>query len=616
MAKITKKEIGEAAARLKDYRSAKSSLDAEIRENEEWYRNRHKHMIRSETETVATKRGKVIEPASAWLLNSIKNRHADAMDNLPRCNVLPRAKDDEAEAYRLTKILPAVMARIDFERAYNNVQWVKPVQGWSGYCAVWDKDAEDGRGQIVCNAVNLLNLFWEQEVDNIQDSAHVYYVHLRDADSLAKESKEFREKHKKEKIGYSSGDTAYAKHDGNPQTSESTRVAVVDWYYKKRNKAGKTVVHLVQYVEDVVLYASENEPELAERGLYDHGKYPFIIDVLYPLTGQVAGFGEIAIGRNKQEYIDELYAAVTTNALWGARPRYFFKEQAGVSEEDFLNVNKAVVKYAGDPDAIFPLQVKDIHGNILNLMEMLIGEIKDTTGAQDVAMGGTTGGATAASAIAAQQEANGKLSRDSNRQSFRAFRELVLMIIELIRQFYTDERWFRILGESGEVEYIAYSNRNLATDHHPIFDLEITVEKESSYTRRAQNELVLQLYGVGFFTPGNAPAALAALTNMDFDGKDRFMQIIGENDRRQQAMETMAQTAVSLAGMLDKMSAATGAPTNYAAQVTTAVNQMMAGSMQGQTPISNAPISLDSGAGEPAATAKARETAQAAGSPV
>ena len=46
-----------------------------------------------------------------------------------------------------------------------------------------------------------------------------------------------------------------------------------------------------KFTGETVLYATENDPELRERGWYDHGKYPFVFDVLFPEEGTPAGTG-------------------------------------------------------------------------------------------------------------------------------------------------------------------------------------------------------------------------------------------------------------------------------------------------------------------------------------
>ena len=175
-------------------------------------------------------------------------------------------------------------------------------------------------------------------------------------------------------------------------------------------------------------------------------------------------------------------------------------------------------------------------------------------GSYDVVVcGGGTSGVTAASAIAAMQEAGSKLSRDHNKASYRAFRKVVLMVIELIRQFYDLPRCFRIIGENGTARFVEYSNENLKPQMQgiemgvdmgyrlPLFDVEITAQKASPFSKMSQNELALQFFGAGFFNPQMSDQALACLEMMDFDRKQGIMQRIAQNGMMYKAAMMMMQ---------------------------------------------------------------------------
>ena len=195
--------------------------------------------------------------------------------------------------------------------------------------------------------------------------------------------------------------------------------------------------------------------------------------------------------------------------------------------------------------------------------------MKETTGNRDVSNGGSTSGVTAASAIAAMQEAGSKLSRDHSKASYRVFRQTVNMVIELIRQFYDLPRQFRILGENGAQEYVTYRNQGIAPQPQgsafgvdlgyrlPMFDIEITAQKASPYSKLSQNELALQFFGAGFFNPQLADQALVAIDMMDFDRKESLMQKIIQNKMQWQKEQMMAMMGMPM-GMGAAMPA--GAP--------------------------------------------------------
>jgi hypothetical protein len=85
----------------------------------------------------------------------------------------------------------------------------------------------------------------------------------------------------------------------------------------------------------------------------------------------------------------------------------------------------------------------------------------------------------------------------------------------------------------------------------PLFDIEITAQKQSPYSKMSQNELALQFYQAGFFNPQMADQALACLDMMDFDRKQFIMQKIAQNGGMYQQMLMMQQQMLRMAQMID-----------------------------------------------------------------
>ena len=563
---ISRPEIQEAYQTLLRYKSTKANLERRIIDNQQWYKLRQWECMR----TTQKDRQQVeqVEPVSAWLLNSIANKHADAMDNFPAANILPREEGDKQEAKMLSSILPVVLDQCEFEDTYSQVLDDKIESGTGVYGVFWDASKHNGLGDIDITCVDLLNLFWESGITDIQQSRNVFYVTLQDNDILEEDYPQLKNKLTNPTINVS----RYI-YDDTIDTNEKS--AVVDWYYKKRGADGKTVLHYCKFIagQDEPLFATENDPEYMDRGWYDHGLYPFVFDRLMRCKGTPTGFGFIDIGKSVQEYIDRGDQAILQNMLFNARPRHFIRTDGGVNEAEFADVTKDFIHVDGNmgKDSIMPVQPNPLNQLFVTILTNKITELKETTGNRDVSTGGTTGGVTAASAIAAMQEAGSKLSRDNNKGSYRAFRKVMLICIELVRQFYDVPRYFRILGQDGMEQFVSYSNTGILPQPQgqlvngvpmemgvevgyrlPLFDIEVTAEKQSPYTKMAQNELALQFYSGGFFAPENADASLACLDMMDFDRKDFVMQKIQMNGTLYQRMMQAQQMALQLAAYVDQ----------------------------------------------------------------
>lgn len=559
---IGTEQIARALQILLEYKSDKAGLENRLIEEDKWYRGRHWDVVQNASP---------VKPVSSWLFNSLANKHADAMDNFPSASILPREEGDRAEAKVLSCIVPVVLDQADFEQTYNDVQDDKIKSGIGFYGVFWDRARHNGLGDIAIEKVDTLNLFWQAGITDIQKSPHVFCTELVDNERLEQLYPQVAGR-----LGGGSVLTSWYENEDNSSPLDKTneRSLVIDWYYKKL-VGGKWVLHYCKFVGDVVLYATENdtarptEPRIipetgqpvevptglspAERGLYDHGLYPFIPDVLFRQKGTIAGFGHVAVGKSAQEFIDRGNQAIMENMLANASGRLVVKEGCDIKEEDVADYTKKLIR-AGqnfNPDQVMQLTNAPLDTVYLNVVTQMVDMLKETTGNRDVSNGGTSG-VTAASAIAAMQEAGSKLSRDANKGAYRAFRKIVLMVIELIRQFYDVQRQFRIIGEGGREEFVAYSNARLklqtvpgeggaAGYRLPVFDVEVVAQKASPYSRMSQNELALQFFGAGFFNPALADQALACLDMMDFDRKDFIIQKIRQNSQMYQLMQMLMQ---------------------------------------------------------------------------
>ncbi len=545
---IDKKAVERAIQTLKDYKRGKANLETRIVEEERWWKLRHWDVIRGKE--APTGQEARPEPTSAWMFNSISNKHADMMDNYPEPNVLPRERQDESDAQTLSAVLPVVFERNEYEHTYSQAAWYKLKHGVSAKGVFWNQALENGLGDVDIRFMDILNIFWEPGITDLQASRNLFVVDLKDNDLLEQEYPQL-----KGKLGGQIIDIKQYVHDDNVDTSNKS--VVVDWYYKKPAGLGKTVLHYCKFVGSQVLFASENEPEQYPDGFYAHGRYPIELDVLFPEEGTPVGFGYISIMKSPQMYIDKLSQVILENSMMSAKVRYLAKKGAGINEEEFLDWSKPLVYYEGDPNNLQPIKVEQVGTNVLNTLQMKIDELKETSSNRDVSQGSSSGGVTAAAAIAALQEAGNKTSRDMINASYRSYTQECYLAIELIRQFYDEARSFRITGETGQNEYIQFSNASIQGQpvgpaypgqelepgyaqswRRPVFDIVVKPQKRSPYSKMSQNELAKELYQLGFFNPQLAEQSLTAIDMMDFDGKQKV------KDKVQQGQTLMNQLAM------------------------------------------------------------------------
>lgn len=640
---IGKEQVRNAYEVLRKYKQGKQRLEDKITRNEKWWKMRHWDLMQTE-ETMDDPK-----PASGWLFNVVISKHADFMDSFPDSDILPREPGDVEEAQRLSSIIPVVMDQIGYRKVYSDEVWYKLKNGTGCFGVYWDQSKLNGLGDISIENVDLLSIFWEPGIKDIQKSKNIFTVELVDNDTLKQAYPQVAEQLS------ASSDTILKKYMYDETIDTTGKTAVIDWYYKKPVN-GRMTLQYCKFVGDTVLYATENDvnpptepqeqpvfdengnalldpqtglpvtqvvnvvtgPSMAERGLYDHGKYPFVFDVLFPEAGMPVGFGFIDVCKNAQASIDIFNNAFEKNAQHVCSPRYLVRNDGGVNEEEFADPNKLIVHVDRNmgQDSIQPINVPTmVNGNYISILENKINEMKETAGNRDATNGGTQSGVTAASAIAAMQESSGKTSRDQINTTFDAHREIVTMVIELIRQFYSMPRQFRITGEQGEQEFVQYSNAGLQPQDQgtefgidmgyrvPAFDVKVEAEKSSSYSRLSQNELAMQFYNAGFFNPQYADQVSACLEMMDFQGKQSVLQKVQQNGGMYQQMLQMQQQMLQLSEMVDQLS---GGQYNMSGQMSDQINQNLnaqEGTPRGTT---KAPTSVGD---ESAITKNAREQA-------
>lgn len=596
---ITDRDVERGIDLLTKYKDGKSNLENRIVNDELWWELRHWEGIGQSKAKRVDKSGKEVtstppepKPSSAWLFNTIQNKHADAMDNYPEPVVLPRERSDEQSAKTLSQILPVVQEYNHFEQVYSDNWWEKLKHGTAVYGIFWDPQKDNGLGDIEIRDIDLLKLFWEPGITDIQKSRNLFIVDLVDNDLLDSEYPQLKGKQKGKVV-----DVKEYIYDDNVDTSDKS--VVVDWYYKVKTPDGRTALHYIKFVGSTLLYASENDSEYRERGFYDHGMYPVVLDVMYPEKGTPIGFGYVAICKDPQLYIDKLSANILENAMMATKKRFFVSDTTAINEQEFLDWNRPLVHVNGplDDGRIQEIVTQPLSDIYVTVAQMKIEEMKDTAANRDVNSGGTTN-VTAAAAIAALQEAGNKASRDMIAASYRAYTQINTLCVELMRQFYDLSRSFRITGEGSEYQFIDFDNTGLQDQvtgldtmgnpmfRRPVFDLKIKAQKKNPFSRMEQNERAKELYAMGFFAPENAQASLIALDMMDFEGIQTVKEKVMQGQTLLNMVMQMSQQLAAITGVLmPQEETQSGGGTNTAESGGGGGNGLASGIMEAQTPM-------------------------------
>jgi len=553
---MNRTRLNEATKLLLQYKAGKASVDRRVIRAQQWWKLRNWEQIQQNRGT----KGAVIHKSNTgWLWNCIIGKHADLIDAYPEPIILPREKADKEEAQKLSKIVPVVLQINGFESTYNNAGWQKLQEGTGVYGIFWDPQKLNGLGDISIKKENILNLFWEPGINDIQESRNVFFCTLVDKDVLIKQYPELEGQLKTNKL-------SLEKYRTDDQVDLDKKAVVIDWYYHTYNGT-KKILQYCKYVDEICLYSSEEEnqgnPEY--DGFYEDNEYPFELDALYPVEGSPAGYGMIDVCKDTQSDIDTLSQAMVQNAACRATPRYFIKKDGSINEDEFADWSKPFIHSSGmlGQDSVRMVEVQSMGGDAHNMLQQKIDELKFISGNTDVNNGGVPSGVTAASAIAALKEDSGRSSKDSSKAAYRVYARIVNKVISRIRQFYDIPRQFRIIGQDGNEEFTQFDNSGLIAQpvengmgvedelRIPIWDIDVRAQRENAYTKMSQNELALQFYNMGLFAPQMTDQALMLLDMMDFRGKEELRQKLQANGTMQDTLMQVAQIAMALAQKYD-----------------------------------------------------------------
>ncbi len=513
-AALKKEETAAMLEAFHAYRDAKEAFDRRVIENENWFKGQHWKYISG-----SDKEGAGFRPAGSYLLNGVWHRHAEAMENYPKPMLLEREKGDREMAQELSKVVPLILEKNGFRSVYSDLWWYKLKQGSGVYGIFWDNTLENGLGDISIKKIDLLRFYCQPYINDIQDSRYIFLLSFCDAEAAKKRYPAADIKKGGQGIslkGYFGTEDMRGK------------VLIIDCYEKCKNSCGKDIVHLTKIIGDKAVYSTKTDINLCERGIYDHGKYPFVIDKLIPVEGSPFGLGMIDVGKNAQAQIDKLEYLIERNALISSRQRFLVKRDGGIDPQkladlsvDFIECDRTV-----DDSSVRPLQANPPSPTIISCRENKIAELKEIIGNRDFSQGDTNKGVTAYAAISALQQAGSKLSRDAIEGAYRAFADVIYMVIELVSQFYTEQRSFRITGDDGSVSYLSVGGKKSGVLSAAVFDIEVSAQKKNSFDSVAHNELILELYRLGAFSKEQRGCAIAALNAMILDNKQSIIRSI------------------------------------------------------------------------------------------
>lgn len=467
---------------------------------------------------------------------------ADQMDNEPAAVIRPERPDTQNLAEDLTDLVGRVTYQNGFKQLHRQRVEDFFVTGTSVTQIVWDEDANYGQGDIALIRVPVEDMQFDPNTNDVQESRAVfrcswhphewYEEHYPDVGRFVHEDQYFNEK--------------------DDQSVSRPRIMMMEYWYREYDaKKRRYRVHVAYLAGHVLLY---NSKDTLKNGVYEHGQYPFVVDVFTEIVGKMYGHGMVKEFAPMMRAINRYARYMDENARASSKMRLLVNTAAGLSEEDLRDWTKQIVKGNSiNENAVRWFQTVPLSATVSAQMANYIDLIKQDSGQNEFNRGESGGGITAASAIVSLQEAGGKTTRLRTEVLKYGSEKMFIQVLWLIRQFYENNRIMMVTGANGKDRAILMDKKRLFGNEVMMpYAVRVQVQKNNPLRVQAENDNILQMFNV-LVQGGQQIDPMLIVNALQLDGKDRLLAAIEESQQPQ--MLQMAQNAQAMQGTIEQQQA-------------------------------------------------------------
>ena len=487
------------------------------------------------------------------LKSTINNVVADQMLNMPEVKLLPETPDMQDAADDLQDMMHFVMyCANNFEQHHYRRCEDFYVTGTAITQVAWDPDMDYGRGEIAYIRWPIEAFLWDPTAERLQDCRAVMKVSWHPMSW-------YRE-HYPEEGRYVSCDSKGTHNNvGLTEGQENTdhnndeeRAMLIEYWWREYEASTR------RYRINVA-YAAGNALLEKHRDVYDHGLYPFVIDVHDSIEGALAGEGLVHELAPMMRYINRYMGYIDMNLRMSSKGRMLVQKGSGIDREALTDWEQDVIEGDRiDPSALQWMQNQPFNSTIVQMMTMLESDLKADSGANQFTRGETTGGIVSGKAINSLIQAGGKISSMRDEQLKYGDKQMAEQSIWLMAQYYDDKRVQRITGRkfnnSGLDAKGLFGTKQKGVTNPPPYTVQIEVSSRDPQRIANQNQMFMEAYTMSAQAQQFFPlSALFRILNLD--GKDKILPVIEENETYQQQMQQMQQQVEQMAQQMEQMQA-------------------------------------------------------------
>jgi hypothetical protein len=485
--------------------SALSELRNEFREYDDFYQGKHWNKERASWRP---------DPVINYVAYIVDQKAPQLTNQRPTGLILPTTAEDEEAAKIFTQVTDVVAERVDLDDKIDQVVRTGLLFGTGWFKVYWDNTISGGSlekgniwvGDVAIDVPDPSNIFTDPNAVTVEDCRFIIYAVDKTVQWVEKEfGVKVDPDEAIETDLYNRPSSNYGKD----------RVQFYEYWYK--DKEG---IHCI--------YAAGGKVLKHIRNVYKHGRYPFVPFVAKKNRKSIWGIGEPKNILNNQKLLNKLTELLTTNAILHSNPIALIDPRSGIDAKKWQN-KPGQIWHAKDPQtAVHWLQPPDMKNDLYKLMDKMVEFIERIGGVYDSITGETPNGVTAATAIQLLQEQGSIPIKGIARNLYQAIKDVYELMIELIKENYTETRYIRIMGEDGTMEFMEFNASQYAEID---FDVKVTAGASTPTSKAYIAQLASELFDKGILLPSEYVEMQEGLPN-----KDRIVARLREQEAQMQQM--------------------------------------------------------------------------------
>jgi len=463
----------------------------------------------------------------SWLPDPVVNYVAYVVDqktpqltnNRPSGLILPTAKGDEPVAKLFTQVTDVISERVGLDEIITEVVPTGLLLGTAWFKVYWDNNISGGsaerlniwKGDVCIEAPDPCNIYHDPQAYKVEDCRYIIYAVPKTVEWVSE----------KFNIKVDAENSFETEIYDRPSPSQAkNRVMLYEYWYKE--KGG---IHCI--------YAAGGKILKRIMNVYKHGRYPFVPFVPKTKRKSLTGIGEPKNIMSNQKLLNKFLEMLTRNTMLTANPILFVDTKSGIDANKFIAKPGVVqpVNNLGQTKAAEWFQPPQISRDVPMTIDKLIELIERMGGIYDAQTGETPAGVTAAAAIQMLVEQGSIPIKGIQRQLFNSIKNVYELMIELVKEFYTEQRYIRITDEQGNMDFQSFVGA-----HYAEIDLDVKVSAGASTP--TSKAYIAQL-GADLFKAGVLLASEYVDMQDGLPNKDKIVSRLREQEQMQQQQAQM-----------------------------------------------------------------------------